>query len=95
MRFSQKFNGTTPSAGAPPAAVRDDTEVAEKGRRSPSQMFEVPVTAGPKSRSFLMANHPGEINDRERRKALIAKLATRIRLDRMQLQLDELRETAQ
>jgi hypothetical protein len=60
-----------------------------------------------------MANDHRKINDHDRRKALIAKLATRIgtalcqstyrhlgesewaRLDRMRLQLSELRETAQ
>jgi pyruvate/oxaloacetate carboxyltransferase len=59
-----------------------------------------------------MANNRGEINDRERRKALITKLATRIgmarcqaafrhlgehewaRLDRLQLQLNELQQEA-
>src|SRR5215813_6106490 len=103
MRFSQKFNGTTPSARAPPTAEMGTART--EWREGPATGSKLEFAAGPQKRVTSMPNNRGKINDHDRRMASIVRLAAKIgtalcqsefrhlsesewrRLDRMRLEL--------
>ena len=76
--FPKKFNGTTSPQARHRRRRWGRYRSGRKGPAVAEQVFEVRVTAGSKTKESSLMGNQRQINDRERRKASITRLATRI-----------------